>query len=151
MPCKATSVTAIAVSTSWSSSHFRAIDGCCQIIFAGALLTCQLCAKDFIMGCIYNSLSADSWWLFQDPTARSTLFWGDEVGDIHTMEFLSPVTQLFEKSFTNQKQTKSSIYMLVESLSRIRINSISSFRNLILYWHYIEFCQKYIIYYQFPT
>lgn len=43
------------------------------------------------------------------------LFWGDDNGDIHIMEFKTPVTQLFEKAFTKQqtKQTKNRIYMFV--------------------------------------
>lgn len=43
------------------------------------------------------------------------LMWGDEAGDIHILEFKTPLTQLFEKAFTKQatKQTKNRIYMLV--------------------------------------
>jgi len=42
--------------------------------------------------------------------------WGDEFGDIHILTFTAPVTQLFEKAFTNHRQTsKSRIYMQVSS------------------------------------
>ena len=54
--------------------------------------------------------------MFQDLNDNAILFWGDEAGDIHTLEFKTPVTQLFEKAFTKQttKQvSKNRIYMQV--------------------------------------
>ena len=54
--------------------------------------------------------------MFQDLNDTALLFWGDEAGDIHTLEFKTPVTQLFEKAFTKQttKQvSKNRIYMQV--------------------------------------
>lgn len=60
---------------------------------------------------------------FQDPNDKALLFWGDEAGDIHTLEFKTPVTQLFEKAFTKQttkQMSKNRIYMQVGSKHELR-------------------------------
>lgn len=46
----------------------------------------------------------------QDPNNDSMLLWGSESGDINIFTFHKPVTQLFEKQFTNN-QSRTKIYM----------------------------------------